>query len=103
MHRNMGTEYRLVGVGDQVGERFMEWPIGSAQFLVAAPEQHQRAGLVRAAGQLRHQRRLALPGLTREEDDLASRSGKGPLRRVTEDLELEGSPDDTDPGRAGES
>ncbi len=55
--------------GDVVAQRLDERLVGDEGLLVAAARQHRRAPLVRRAGELPRQARLADPGLAREHHD----------------------------------
>ena len=55
--------------GDVVAQRLDERLVGNEGLLMAAARQHRRAPLVRRAGELPYQARLADPGLAREHHD----------------------------------
>ena len=93
----------LVCVRDEVGESFGERAVGRTHLLVAATEEHRRAPLVGAAGELSDEGRLSLAGLPGHEDHLSTLTGGNPLGCRGEQSELVLPTDDPDTGTVGET
>ncbi len=100
---HMGLEQRFGCVSYQVAEGLGKGAVGRRHLLVAAPEQDRALGVVGPAGELGHQRGLALARLARDQDDFTPFPRRHAFVGIVELLELVGSADHPDAWAVGQA